>query len=210
MKTRIKNILQEKPIGQHVAVAGWVRTKRDTGSFSFIEVNDGSCLANLQIIADEKLDNYGSEIKQLSTGASVMVEGDLKESPAKGQDVELHATRFRVIGKADPETYPLQKKRHSFEFLREISHLRPRTNALGAVGRVRSRLSYAVHQFFQDRGFVQVHTPIITTSDCEGAGEMFHGHHRAGENESRTFLWSISRTYRQRATAGGGVCPGPG
>jgi len=165
--------MQEKPVGQPIAVAGWVRTRRDTGSFSFIEVNDGSCLANLQIIADEKLANYATEIKQLSTGSSVMVEGDLKESPAKGQDVELHANRFRVIGKADPEIYPLQKKRHSFEFLRELSHLRPRTNALGAVGRVRSRLSYAVHQFFQDRGFVQVHTPIITTSDCEGAGEMF-------------------------------------
>jgi asparaginyl-tRNA synthetase len=173
MKARIKNILQQKPVGQHVAVAGWVRTKRDTGSFSFVEVNDGSCLGNLQIIAEEKLDNYGAEIKQLSTGASVMVEGALEKSPAKGQDVELHATRFRVIGKADPETYPLQKKRHSFEFLREISHLRPRTNALGAVARVRSRLAYAVHQFFQDRGFVQIHTPIITTSDCEGAGEMF-------------------------------------
>ncbi|NOR25282.1 MAG: asparagine--tRNA ligase [Desulforhopalus sp.] len=173
MKTRIKNILQAKPVGQHVSVAGWVRTKRDTGSFSFIEVNDGSCLANLQIIGDEKLENYESEIKQLSTGTSVMVEGVLQESPAKGQDVELHATRFRVIGKADPETYPLQKKRHSFEFLRELSHLRPRTNALGAVARVRSRLSYAVHKFFQEREFVQVHTPIITTSDCEGAGEMF-------------------------------------
>ena len=136
MKTRIKNILQEKPVGQPVSIAGWVRTKRDTGSFSFIEVNDGSCLANLQVIGDEKLDNYMSEIKQLSTGSSVMVDGELKKSPAKGQDVELHAIRFRVIGKADPETYPLQKKRHSFEFLREISHLRPRTNALGAVSRV--------------------------------------------------------------------------
>lgn len=173
MKTRIKNILQENPVGKSVDVAGWVRTKRDTGSFSFVEINDGSCLANLQIIADEKLGNYSSDIKQLSTGCSVMVSGELKDSPAKGQDVELHAESFRVIGTADPATYPLQKKRHSFEFLREMSHLRPRTNALGAVGRVRSRLSYAVHQFFQDRGFVQVHTPIITTSDCEGAGEMF-------------------------------------
>jgi len=173
MKQRIKNILQDKPVGQSVSVAGWVRTKRDTGSFSFIEVNDGSCLANLQIIAEEKLGNYALEIKQLSTGSSVMVEGELQESPAKGQEVELHASCFKVIGKADPESYPLQKKRHSFEFLRELSHLRPRTNALGAVGRVRSRLSYAVHQFFQERGFSQVHTPIITTSDCEGAGEMF-------------------------------------
>ncbi len=173
MKTRIKNILKEKPVGQPVAVAGWVRTKRDTGSFSFIEVNDGSCLANLQVIADEKLANYLSDIKQLSTGSSVMVEGVLQKSPAKGQEVEVQATRFRVIGKADPETYPLQKKRHSFEFLRELSHLRPRTNALGAVSRVRSRLAYAVHNFFQERDFIQVHTPIITTSDCEGAGEMF-------------------------------------
>ncbi len=173
MKTRIKNILQEKQVGQTLTVTGWVRTRRDTGGFSFIEVGDGSCLANLQVIADSSLANYETEVKHLSTGASVIVEGELKESPAKGQDVELHAERLQVVGKADPETYPLQKKRHSFEFLREISHLRPRTNALGAVGRVRSRLSYAVHQFFQDRGFIQVHTPIITTSDCEGAGEMF-------------------------------------
>ena len=173
MKTRIKNILQKNSVGRTVSISGWVRTRRDTGSFSFVEVNDGSCLANLQVIADEKLNNYTTEIKQLSTGCSVTVEGELKESPAKGQEVELHADRFMLIGKADPETYPLQKKRHSFEFLRELSHLRPRTNALGAVGRVRSRLSYGVHQFFQDRDFVQVHTPIITTSDCEGAGEMF-------------------------------------
>ncbi len=173
MKTRIKNILREKPLGETVTITGWVRTRRDTGGFSFIEVSDGSCLANLQIIADEKLDNYETEIKQLSTGASVIIEGELKASPAKGQEVEVHAAKIVVVGKADPETYPLQKKRHSFEFLREISHLRPRTNALGAVSRVRSRLSYAVHQFFQDRGFIQVHTPIITTSDCEGAGEMF-------------------------------------
>ena len=173
MKTRIKNILREKPLGEVVVITGWVRTRRDTGGFSFVEVSDGSCLANLQIIADARLANYDSEIKQLSTGASVIIEGELKASPAKGQEVEVHAAKITVIGQADPETYPLQKKRHSFEFLREISHLRPRTNALGAVGRVRSRLSYAVHQFFQERGFVQIHTPIITTSDCEGAGEMF-------------------------------------
>ncbi len=173
MKTRIKNILRKKPVGEIVTITGWVRTRRDTGGFSFIEVSDGSCLANLQIIADEKLDNYETEIKQLSTGASIVIEGELKASPAKGQEVEVHAAKIVLVGKADPESYPLQKKRHSFEYLREISHLRPRTNALGAVSRVRSRLSYAVHQFFQDRGFVQVHTPIITTSDCEGAGEMF-------------------------------------
>lgn len=173
MKTRINTILKQQPVGEQIGIAGWVRTKRDTGSFSFVEVNDGSCLANLQIIADENLDNYGTDVKQISTGASVMVEGELKESPAKGQDVELHATSFRVIGTSDSESYPLQKKRHSFEFLREMTHLRPRTNALGAVGRVRSRLSYSVHRFFQERGFLHIHTPVITTSDCEGAGEMF-------------------------------------
>jgi len=173
MKTRIKNILATEPVDQTLTVCGWVRTKRDTGSFSFVELNDGSCLRNLQVIAAETLDNYSSEIKNIGTGASVVVRGALKESPAKGQAVELHADSFLVIGDSDPETYPLQKKRHSFEFLREMTHLRPRTNALGAVGRVRSRLSYAVHQFFQERGFAQVHTPIITTSDCEGAGEMF-------------------------------------
>lgn len=173
MKTRINTILKQQPVGKQIAVAGWVRTKRDTGSFSFVEVNDGSCLANLQIIADENLENYSADVKHLSTGASVMVEGELKESPAKGQDVELHATSLRVIGTSDPETYPLQKKRHSFEFLREMTHLRPRTNALGAVGRVRSRLSYSVHRFFQERDFLHIHTPVITTSDCEGAGEMF-------------------------------------
>ncbi|MFT5729965.1 MAG: asparaginyl-tRNA synthetase [Desulforhopalus sp.] len=173
MKTRIKNILATEPVDQTLTVCGWVRTKRDTGSFSFVEINDGSCLGNLQVIAAETLANYSNEIKNIGTGASVVVRGALKASPAKGQAVELHADSFLVVGDSDSETYPLQKKRHSFEFLREMTHLRPRTNALGAVGRVRSRLSYAVHQFFQERGFAQVHTPIITTSDCEGAGEMF-------------------------------------
>lgn len=173
MKQRIAKLLLEKPEDQVVEVAGWVRTKRDVGEFSFLEINDGSILTNIQVVADKGLENYNTEIKQIGTGYSVIVEGILKESPAKGQAVEVHASSVRVIGEADPETYPLQKKRHSFEFLREIAHLRPRTNALGAVARVRSRLSYAIHQFFQERGFAQVHTPIITTSDCEGAGEMF-------------------------------------
>ncbi len=173
MNLRVRNILREQPVGETITLEGWVRTKRDSGSFSFVEINDGSSLANLQVIVDGSLENYTTDIKSLATGASVCVTGELKDSPAKGQSVELHAATFTVIGGADSETYPLQKKRHSFEFLREISHLRPRTNALGAVGRVRSRLSYAVHNFFQERGFCQVHTPIITTSDCEGAGEMF-------------------------------------
>lgn len=173
MIDRINTLLLQTPEGQEVNIAGWIRTRRDTGSFSFLEINDGSCLKNIQIIADEALGNYDEEIKKLSAGCSVLVAGQLNESPAKGQAIEVHAQSVIVVGWADPEQYPLQKKRHTFEFLREISHLRPRTNALGAVSRVRSRLSYAVHQFFQARGFVQVHTPIITTSDCEGAGEMF-------------------------------------
>ncbi len=174
MKQRIVELLALEEVEEReVTVCGWVRTRRDTGEFSFVEVNDGSSLANIQVIADKALKNYGLEIKQLTTGCSVIVTGILKESPAKGQNVEIHADSLEVIGWAEPETYPLQKKRHSFEFLREISHLRPRTNALGAVSRVRSRLSYSVHQFFQERGFFQIHTPIITTSDCEGAGEMF-------------------------------------
>lgn len=173
MQIRIKNLLKQHPVGSRVQVAGWIRTRRDTGSFSFLEINDGSCLANIQVIAEGGLQNYDSEIKRLSAGCSVRVEGTLQASPAKGQDVEILAAEVEVAGWADPEHYPLQKKRHSFEFLREISHLRPRTNALGAVARVRSRLSYAIHTFFQERGFAQVHTPIITTSDCEGAGEMF-------------------------------------
>ena len=174
MKTdRIAGLLRLKPLGQQVVVAGWVRTRRDSSNFSFVEVNDGSCLANLQIIADQNLKNYESQVKKLGTGCSVVVRGELKESPAQGQPVEVVAAAVEVVGWADPERYPLQKKRHSFEFLREISHLRPRTNALGGVARVRSRLSQAVHAFFQQRGFFHVHTPVITTSDCEGAGEMF-------------------------------------
>ena len=173
MKKRIVDILAAPEIGEELQVAGWVRTRRDASGFSFIEVGDGSSLANIQVIADQILANYGDEVKKLSAGCSVLVTGILQESPAKGQTVELLATGVQVLGWADPESYPLQKKHHSFEFLRNITHLRPRTNALGAVARVRSRLSYGVHTFFQERGFIQVHTPIITTSDCEGAGEMF-------------------------------------
>ena len=154
-------------------IAGWLRTRRDSSGFSFLEINDGSCLANIQVIADKELANYESEIKKLTTGCSLVIKGELKESPAKGQRVEIVADSIEVVGWADPEHYPLQKKRHSFEFLREIIHLRPRTNALGGVARVRSQLSFAVHQFFHQKGFHQIHTPVITTSDCEGAGEMF-------------------------------------
>ncbi|EMI53996.1 asparagine--tRNA ligase [Rhodopirellula sallentina] len=159
---------------QRVEVRGWVRTRRDSkGGFSFIEVNDGTCLGNLQVVAPGELDNYASEVQKLTAGCSVVVQGELVESPAKGQSTELHAQSVRVIGWCDGETYPLQKKRHSFEKLREWSHLRARTNTLGAVMRVRNRLSQSIHRFFDDAGFYYLHTPIVTASDCEGAGEMF-------------------------------------
>jgi asparaginyl-tRNA synthetase len=169
----IQQLLQTEPAQQQVTVHGWVRTCRNSGNLSFIEVTDGSCLAGLQVIAEAQLANYATDIKHLTTGCAVRVTGILVESPAKGQEVEVQADSVTVVGTADPETYPLQKKRHSFEFLRSISHLRPRTNALGAVTRVRSELNFAIHAFFREQGFFQVHTPVITTSDCEGAGEMF-------------------------------------
>ncbi len=189
MCNRIQLLLKQKKTDGKVTIKGWIRTRRDTGSFSFLEVNDGSCLANLQVIADKKLANYDQEITRLSAGCSVVIEGELQKSPAKGQDVELHADTVEVLGWSDPETYPLQKKRHSLEFLRTINHLRPRTNALGAVTRVRSQLSFAVHRFFQERGFAQIHTPIITTSDCEGAGEMFQVS-ATGEKKEAPFFGS--------------------
>jgi asparaginyl-tRNA synthetase len=173
-RTRIAEVLSRKGIGERFTVMGWVRTRRDSkGGFSFIELNDGSCVSNLQVIAEELLPNYKSDIVRLQTGCSVMVVGTLEDSPGKGQTVELRAEEIQVLGWADPETYPLQKKRHSFEFLRSIAHLRPRTNTFGAVARVRNALSYAIHTFFQERGFIYLHAPIITGSDCEGAGEMF-------------------------------------
>ncbi|MEM1071044.1 MAG: asparagine--tRNA ligase [Planctomycetota bacterium] len=153
---------------------GWVRTRRDSkGGFSFIEINDGSCFGNLQIVAPGELANYADEVQKLSAGCSIVVTGDLQESPAKGQATELHATEVRVMGWADAENYPLQKKRHSFEKLREWAHIRARTNTFGAVTRVRDQISHSIHRFFQDNGFFYVNTPIITASDCEGAGEMF-------------------------------------
>ena len=170
---RIKDVFTEKPLKQKIGIRGWLKTKRDSKDFSFLEINDGSCLANLQVIASSDLKNYSDTVLKLHTGCSLLVEGILDESPAKGQEVELQVERLKVYGWADPATYPLQKKRHSYEFLRSIIHLRPRTNSLGAIARIRSSLSLAVHKFFQEQGFVHVHTPIITTSDCEGAGEMF-------------------------------------
>jgi len=169
----IRRILTTQPLDSELVVHGWVRTRRDSGGLSFIEVTDGSCLAGLQVVAEAGLDGYDEVVRRLSTGCSVQVTGILVPSPARGQEVELRASRIELLGTADPETYPLQKKRHSFEFLRSIAHLRPRTNALGAVARVRSALAFAIHAFLTERDFFQVHTPVITTSDCEGAGEMF-------------------------------------
>jgi len=170
-RIKIHSLLQsQSPLGE-VLVNGWVRTRRDSKEFSFIEVNDGSCLKNIQIIAPSSLSNY-DEIQRLTTGSAVGISGSLVPSQGKGQSWEITASRISVIGQA-PETFPLQKKRHSDEYLRTIAHLRPRTNKYGAVFRIRSELSYAVHTFFRDRGFRYIHSPIITGSDCEGAGEMF-------------------------------------
>src|SRR5215471_19242040 len=167
----IKNVLQSAEPIDSVRVQGWIRTRRDSKDFSFIELNDGSSLRNLQIIARNSLPNY-AEIQKLTTGASLRVAGALVASQGKGQTWELVADKIDIVGIAD-DSYPLQKKGHTPEFLREIAHLRPRSNLFGSVFRVRSRLAFAVHKFFQERGFVYVHTPIITGSDCEGAGELF-------------------------------------
>lgn len=173
MTKRIIDILRHGQPQQTFKVKGWVRTLRELKEFSFMEVNDGSSLGNLQVVLNSNLPNYDSLIKQLNTGSSVEITGTLVESPAKGQRVELQAESVIIYGNCDPETYPLQKKRHSFEFLRTIAHLRGRTNTMGAVMRVRNACANAIHKFFQERGFLWVHTPIITASDCEGAGELF-------------------------------------
>ena len=173
IRTKIKSALHTSQPGETIKVCGWVRTRRDSKSgFSFVELNDGSCMANLQIVLDQNVPNYEKLIKDLTTGSSLSVTGKVIESPGKNQRIELHAEAFDLYGSADAETYPLQKKRHSFEFLREIAHLRPRTNTFGAITRVRNEAATAIHRFFQSRGFVYIQTPIITTSDCEGAGEM--------------------------------------
>jgi len=173
-RTRIRALLAAQPSSDTVRTAGWVRTRRDSkGGFSFLELNDGSCLANLQVIADQTLPNYASDILRLHPGASVAVEGVLIASTGRGQAVELKASAVRVLGFCDPEQYPLGKQRIGFGRLREIAHLRARTNAFGAVARVRNVLADEIHRFFQQRGFLYLHTPIITASDCEGAGAMF-------------------------------------
>ena len=173
-RTSIKDVLRDAAAGSEVTVGGWVRTVRTSkGGFSFLAINDGSCLACIQIIADKDLPNYEGEIIRLSTGCSVIVTGQVKQSPGKGQRVELQADHVRIIGWADVKSYPIQPKHHTFEFLRTQAHLRPRTNTFGAMARVRSALAGLIHKYFQSRGFMYVHTPLITASDCEGAGQLF-------------------------------------
>jgi asparaginyl-tRNA synthetase len=182
--TAVKNALSSTAPIAEILVQGWVRTRRDSKDFSFIELNDGSCLRNLQIIARNTLSNY-SEVQRLITGASIKVRGELVASQGKGQSWEVVADEIEIVGASD-DSYPLQKKGHTPEFLREIAHLRPRSNLFGSVFRVRSRLAFAIHQFFQERGFVYVHTPIITGSDCEGAGELFRVSAIDANNPPRT------------------------
>jgi asparaginyl-tRNA synthetase len=169
--TSIRDALQSTASIAAIQVQGWVRTRRDSKDFSFIELNDGSSLRNLQIVARNTLQNYAA-VQRLTTGASIRVTGTLVASQGKGQKWELVADNVDILGTAD-DSYPLQKKGHTPEFLREIAHLRPRSNLFSSIFRVRSRLAFAAHQFFQERGFVFIHTPIITSSDCEGAGELF-------------------------------------
>ncbi|MFT5299740.1 MAG: asparaginyl-tRNA synthetase [Mariniblastus sp.] len=173
-KISVKDARDESAIGKTAKLQGWVRTRRDSkAGFSFIEINDGSSQGNIQIIAEGALENYESEVKTLTAGCSISAVGEIKESGGRGQKTEMLATSIEIHGLADPETYPLQKKRHSMEKLREWAHLRPRTNTFGAVARVRNCICNSIHQFYQEQGFLYVNTPVITASDCEGAGEMF-------------------------------------
>lgn len=173
-RTRIRELLAAEAHGGRVLAAGWVRTRRDSkGGFSFLELNDGSCLANLQVVVPAGLANYEEDVLRLHPGASVQVEGTLERSEGGGQAVEVKADALRVFGFSAPVAYPLGKQKVSFERLRELPHLRARTNSFGAVARVRHTLAMEVHRFFHERGFLYVHTPVITANDCEGAGAMF-------------------------------------
>ena len=171
-RSKIKDIFAKDQAGGDVLVQGWVKTRRSSKSVTFVQITDGSTLQDLQIVIDEDNTDHDSA-SGLTTGCSVSVEGVLVESPGQGQKYEVQAKTLTILGDSDPETYPLQKKRHSPEFLREIAHLRPRTNTFGAMARVRNSVAYAIHSFFQDRDFQFIQTPIITASDAEGAGSMF-------------------------------------
>jgi len=171
-RTTVAEAIKRTDFGAPIMIKGWVRTRRGNKNVSFIAINDGSAIHNIQVVVDNE--KFGDEyLKPITTGACLKVEGTLAESLGKGQSVEIHATAIEIYGTADPETYPLQKKGHTLEFLREIAHLRPRTNTFGAVFRVRHHMAMAIHTFFHERGFFYFHTPILTGSDCEGAGQMF-------------------------------------
>ena len=171
-RTKIVDIVQSKAFGTTVNVKGWVRTRRGSKQVNFIALNDGSTINNVQIVVD--IEKFGEEyLKPITTGACINVNGLLVESQGQGQAAEIQALEIEIFGIADPMTYPLQKKGHSLEFLREIAHLRPRTNTFGAVLRIRHHMAYAIHKYFNDHGFFYLHTPIVTASDCEGAGSMF-------------------------------------
>ncbi|WP_022661076.1 asparagine--tRNA ligase [Paucidesulfovibrio longus] len=171
-RVKIVDVLAADAVLGEIVVKGWVRTKRDSKGFSFLEINDGSCLNNVQAVIDHTPEIV-AELEKINTGAAVAVSGEMVESPGKGQKWEVRAKTVRMVGFADAEAFPLQKKRHSDEFLRSIAHLRPRTNKFGAMFRIRSEAAQAIHEFYRERGFRYVHTPILTGSDCEGAGEMF-------------------------------------
>ncbi|MBY0357031.1 MAG: asparagine--tRNA ligase [Candidatus Obscuribacterales bacterium] len=171
---RVKEALLPESVGKKARLFGWVRTRRDSkAGFSFIDLNDGSCLKGVQVIAEKNLSNYEDEILKCGIGSSVEIVGQIVASPAKGQATEVKAEEIKILGYADPATYPLQKKETSFEYLRSIAHLRPRTMTFGAVFRIRNEICRSIHNFFQSQNFIYVQTPIVTASDCEGAGQMF-------------------------------------
>src|SRR6185369_12436124 len=176
MTTRIASVLAgEVPVGSKITIEGWIRTRRDSkAGLSFLAIHDGSCFEALQVVAPQELANYQSDVLRITTGCAVRARGEVVASQGKGQSVELRADAIEVVGWVDdPDTYPMQPKRHTMEYLREVAHLRPRTNVIGAVSRVRHTLAMAVHRFFDTEGFFWIHTPIITASDAEGADQMF-------------------------------------
>ncbi|MBP3455322.1 MAG: asparagine--tRNA ligase [Alistipes sp.] len=182
---RIATLLGREGSGEQVTVKGWVRTKRGNKNVAFIALNDGSCVSNIQIVVDLAV-IAEEQLKTVTTGACIRVDGRLVASPGSGQGVEVQAERIEIYGTADPETYPLQKKGHSLEFLRDIAYLRPRTNTFGAILRIRHAMAYAIHKYFNEHGFYYLHTPLITASDCEGAGAMFNVSTLDMENPPRT------------------------
>jgi len=215
-RTKIFKLLKSDNPMDQVLIKGWVRTRRDSKGFSFIEVNDGSSLKNIQVVADEKLTNY-EDVKKLTTGSALTVNGRLVESQGGGQKWEIQAQAVEVINLA-PEDFPLQKKRHTDEFLRTIAHLRPRTNKYGAAFRIRSEMAYGTHKFFRDRGFRYLHSPILTGSDCEGAGELFRvttlDMNNPPQKDSKADyvqdFFGGSQSDRFGAIVGRDVCAGPG